>query len=245
MDHVVYLAASGAGEAMVAQAINANNLANVSTVGFRADLVTAQSAYFDSAERNSRVFAAHKGLGTDFDKGMVNSTGRDLDLAINGEGWMTVMAPNGTEALTRRGDLRVNDLGQLVNGAGMQVMGDGGPLALPEYSKVSIGTDGTISVIPLGEDPNTIAEVDRINLVNPNNTELYKDAGGLIRVRGEMPAPDAEIRVIPGALESSNVDSVGAMVHMIQLARQFESHAKIMKVAEQLDASSAELMSLS
>ena len=246
MDHVVYLAAAGAGEAMLAQAINSNNLANVSTVGFRADLVTAQSAYFDSDARNSRVFSQHKGLGTNFDKGMVTSTGRDLDLAINGDGWMTVMAPDGSEALTRRGDLRVNDLGQLVNGAGLQVMGDGGPISLPEYSKVAIGTDGTISIIPLGEDPNTMAEVDRIGLVNPDNAELYKDASGLIRVRGgELPPPDAAIRLIPGALESSNVDSVGAMVHMIELARQFESHAKIMKVAEQLDAASAELMSLS
>ena len=110
MDHVVYLAASGAGEAMLAQAINTNNLANASTVGFRADLAMAKSTYFDTAQKSSRVYAAHQGLGVDFDKGMISSTGRDLDFAINGEGWIKVMTPDGTEALSRRGDLRARVL---------------------------------------------------------------------------------------------------------------------------------------
>lgn len=246
MDHVVYIAASGAGESMLAQAVNTNNLANASTVGFRADMVRAESAYLNSEQFGSRVHAVHQGLGVDLDKGTINSTGRDLDIAINGNGWFAVQGDDGTQGLSRRGDLRVNGLGQLMDGEGTQILGNSGPISLPPYSKISIGTDGTISIVPLGESPSTLAAVDRIKLVNPDNPQLFKGPTGLILTRdGELPSVDASVRIIPGAIESSNVDSVGAMVHMIELARQFESHTKMMKVAEQLDMASADLMKMS
>lgn len=246
MDHFVYIAASGARETMLAQAANSHNLSNASTTGFRADLVAARSAYLAGAGHESRAYAGIRSQGVDFREGVITATGRDLDVAINGEGWMAVQAPDGSEALTRRGDLRIDSFGQLTNGAGQSVLGKAGPIALPPYSQLGIGTDGTISIVPLGEDPNTLVEFDRIRVVNPDPSLLTKGEDGLVRLQGEEPAvEDANIRLIPGSLESSNVNTVESMVRMIELARQFESHVKMIKTAEELDSSSAALMRIS
>ena len=232
---------------MLAQAANSNNLANASSVGFRADLMSAQSAMqtIDGTEIGSRVYAGMQSGGVDFSQGSVNTTGRDLDVAINGEGWIAVQAIDGSQGFSRRGDLRVDQFGQLVDGAGRQIIGNSGPIALPPYTSVAVGKDGTVSIVPLGEDPNTLAVVDRIKLVNPDTSQMNKGASGLIQmVTGEEVAADAKVSLIPGALESSNVDSVGSMVRMIELSRQFEQHIKILKVAEQLDQASTQLMSI-
>lgn len=245
MDHMVYIAASGAAESMLAQAVNTHNLANASTPGFRADMLRAQSAYLNNGPVDSRVHSTQQGLGVNLDKGTINATGRELDVAINGDGWMVVIGEDGVESLSRRGDLRVNGFGQITDGRGLQVLGNGGPIALRPYSSVEIGTDGTVSIVPLGEDATALAVVDRIRLVNPDDSELFKGDNGLVQMTsGVMPLADASVRVIPGALETSNVDSVGAMVHMIELARQFEMHTKMMKVAEQMDQRSSELMKI-
>ena len=246
MDHFLYIAASGARETMLAQGVNSHNLANAATPGFKADLLMAQSALVDGEGHKTRVYGIGYDMGVDLDQGTVSITGRDLDVAINGRGWMAVMAPDGTEAYTRRGDLRVDEFGQLTNGAGLQVMGNSGPVALPPFSELSIGSDGTISIVPLGEAPNTLAVVDRIKLVDPDRADLRKNTEGLILLReGAVAEPDAGVALIAGSLESSNVDSVSAMVRMIELSREFESHARMMKTAEQMDQSSAELMRIS
>tara|TARA_R110000823_G_scaffold47903_12_gene121857 strand:+ start:8359 stop:9102 length:744 start_codon:yes stop_codon:yes gene_type:complete len=247
MDHLVYVAASGAREAMLAQALNTHNLANASTAGFRGDLISATSAYVNgSAAGATRVFAGMHNTGVDFSHGTINATGRNLDVAVNGEGWIAVADAQGGEALTRRGDLRVDEFGQLINGAGRQVLGESGPIALPPYSEIMLGADGTVSIVPLGEKPDSTAVVDRIKLVNPDNAGLAKGKDGLIRMLdGEELVADAGVRLIPGSIEASNVDTVGSMVQMIELSRQFENHTRMMKVAEQLDQSSAELMKLS
>ncbi len=246
MDHLVYIAASGSSDAMLAQAVNASNLANASTTGFRADLLSASSAYMTGESMESRTYATANEMGIDFKQGTINATGRDLDIAINGDGWLTVVGADGAEALSRRGDLRVTALGQLVDGVGNQVVGNAGPIAVPPYSEIAIGNDGTISIVPLGEDPNTLAVVDRIKLANPDPNSLYKGEDGLVRMPpGEDPLPDALVTLIGGSLESSNVDTVGAMVHMIEIARQFEQHTKMISVAEQLDAATAQLMKMS
>ncbi len=245
MDHFLYIAASGARETMLAQAVNTHNLANASTTGFRADLVTAKSAYLSGEGHTSRAFAGMKGRGVDFREGMINGTGRGLDLAINGSGWMAIEAPDGSEAFSRRGDLRVNELGQLRNGAGQAVLGNAGPIAIPPYSDITIGSDGSISIVPLGEDPNTLVIVDRIKLVDPDANKLAKNDHGLVQMKdGDEALPDASISLVSGSLESSNVNPTEAMVRMIELARQFEVHVKMMKTAEQLDSSSAKLMSM-
>lgn len=246
MDSFLYIAASGARETMLAQAVNTHNLANASTTGFRADLVMAQSSYVSGDGLGSRAFSTMKSGGVDFREGVINATGRELDLAIKGPGWMAVQALDGTEAYSRRGDMRVNASGQMINGVGQPVIGNAGPIALPPFSEIAIGADGTVSIVPLGEDPNTLAVIDRIKLVNPDTSLLTKNQNGLVQMQnGESAQPDASTRLVSGALESSNVNPVEAMVKMIELARQFETQVKMMRTAEKLDSSSAELMSLS
>lgn len=246
MDRLVYVAASGAADVMQAQAFNSHNLANAATPGFRADLVSAQSALPDATRLESRAYVRSSNTGVDVDPGVVNFTGRDLDIAVNGKGWIAIQAEDGTEAYSRRGDLRVDVQGQLQDGAGRSVLGNAGPVTLPPYSEVHIGSDGTISIVPTGESGATLAVIDRIKLVNPKPDALQKDEQGLIRVKGDEPvAADAGVTLVSSALESSNVDSITAMVRMIELSRQFEHHTKMMKVAEQLDGASTKLMSMS
>lgn len=245
MDDFLYVATSGAREAMLAQAVNSNNLANISTTGFRANLVMAESAYLSGAGQPSRVFGAIQDEAVDLTEGVINTTGRELDVAIKGRGLMAVMGANGSEGYTRRGDLRVNDLGQLINGAGQQMMGDSGPIAVPPFSDIAIGVDGTVSIVALGEAPNALTAIDRIKLVNPANADLVKGEDGLLHMRsGDQAEADAIVGLISGSLESSNVNSVSAMVRMIELARQYEQYVKMMGTAEQMDRSSTELMSL-
>ncbi|WP_461519683.1 flagellar basal body rod protein FlgF [Porticoccus sp.] len=246
MDQLIYIAAAGARETMMAQAVNSHNLANASTPGFRADLVAAQSAYLSGSGVSSRAYANYQGLGVDGREGVISTTGRDLDVAINGEGWIAVQTQDGSEALSRRGDLHIDSYGQLSNGAGQSILGQSGPIALPPYADLAIGADGTISIVPLGEDPNSLVEVDRIKLVNPDAAQLVKGRDGLVRAPdGEPTIADAGISLISGSLESSNVNAVESMVRMIELARQFETHVKMIRTAEQLDTSSAELMRMS
>lgn len=245
MDHFVYIAAAGAKESMLAQAANAHNLANASTTGFKADLIEAQTVYLRGAGTESRAYNVIEDTGVDFEPGVIEQTGRDLDLAINGDGWFAVQSANGNggESLTRRGDFRVDELGQIVNGAGEALMGNDGPIALPPFSSLSIGSDGTVSIVPLGELPNAVAVLDRVKMVNPSQDALSKSEYGLLQTASGLSSPaDANVRLITGALESSNVNPVSAMVRMIELSRQFEHFVKLMKVAEDVDTSSATLM---
>ncbi|MFK8043737.1 flagellar basal body rod protein FlgF [Congregibacter brevis] len=245
MDHFVYIAAAGAKETMLAQAANAHNLANASTTGFKADLIEAQTVYLRGEGMETRAYNVIEDTGVDFEQGVLEQTGRDLDLAINGDGWFAVQsqATNGGEGLTRRGDFRIDELGQMVNGAGEALMGNDGPIALPPFSSLSIGSDGTISIIPLGELPNAVAVLDRIKMVKPSAENVSKGENGLLQTASGLPAPaDADVRLVSGALESSNVNPVSAMVRMIELSRQFEHFVKLMKVAEDVDTSSATLM---
>ncbi|EED30863.1 flagellar basal-body rod protein FlgF [gamma proteobacterium NOR5-3] len=247
MDHFVYIAAAGAKESMLAQAANAHNLANASTTGFKADLVEAETVYLRGAGTETRAYNVIRDTGVDFDEGVLNQTGRDLDLAINGQGWFAVQSldGNGGEGVTRRGDFRIDELGQLVNGAGEALLGNDGPIALPPFSSLSIGSDGTVSIVPLGELPNAQAVLDRIKLVNPPTENLTKGEYGLLTTNGGLPMEaDGNVKMVSGALESSNVNPVTAMVRMIELSRQFEHYVKLMKVAEDVDTSSASLMRL-
>jgi flagellar basal-body rod protein FlgF len=246
MDHLVYIAASGARETLLAQAANSHNLANASTTGFRGGLVSAESAYLEGEGEDSRIYATARMLGIDFKPGSIETTGRALDVAVNGDGWMAIMAADGTEAYSRRGDLRVSEFGQLLDGAGRAILGESGPIALPPFADMEIGADGTISIVPIGEAPATLAVVDRIKLVNPEQQQLLRNEQGLVQLpEGEVAFADTSVSLISGALESSNVNTVEAMVTMIELSRQFETHVKMMRTAEQLDQASAELMKLS
>lgn len=243
MDRMLYLAMTGAKHSLQAQQHNNHNLANLNTPGFRADLDAMLSAPVNGPGHPSRVYAQETGIGSDFSQGPMMSTGRDLDVAINGEGWIAVQAPDGSEAYSRRGDLRINASGLLENGAGQLVLGNAGPIAIPPAQKLEIGVDGTISVIPLGQSANTLAVVDRIRLVKPDNAQLVKGEDGLFRQKNGAPAePDAAVQLTSGTLEGSNVNSVDALVKMIDQARSYETYVKLIASAKQNDETSSRLL---
>ncbi len=220
---------------MQAQAINAHNLANAGTEGFKAEI-----AYYSAQAGSSDISSS-----PDLSPGIVRTTGRDLDVSINGEGWIAVMAEDGTEAYSRRGDLQVDAFGQLTNGVGQPIMGNNGPIALPPFGSLEIGSDGTISILPLGQTPNTLAVVDRIKLVTLENNEVQRGVDGLIRLPdGFAVDADASVSVLSGMLEGSNVNIVGEMVKMIDLARRFESEIKLMQSAKENSAALAKIMSM-
>lgn len=246
MDRFLYVAMSGAKQTLLAQGANSHNLANLHTTGFRADLTQFRSMPVFGQGFPTRVYAMAERPGVDYAPGPIESTGRELDIAIHGEGWIAVQAPDGREAYTRAGDLRVGSYGLLETGAGHPVLGNAGPIAIPPAEKIEVGKDGSISVQPLGLGANNLAQVDRIKLVRPASEMLNKGADGLFRLRdGTSAAPDAAVSLVPEALEGSNVNAVEAMVNMITLARQFEMQVKMMQVAEETDRSAVQIVQLS
>jgi len=246
MDKYLYLAMDGAAQAMLAQQNNANNLANISTVGFKATLDHFESNPVLGPGFLDRVYVSDEDSGVNFNPGAINNTGRDLDLAIDGDGWFTVQADDGSTAYSRRGDFRIDPTGLLLNGANQIVLGDGGPITIPQFESLVIGRDGTISIRATGQSANALVGVDRIRLVNPPRDQIYRGVDGLFRVKDGVEAPaDASISVTSGALEGSNVNAVDAMVRMIDYARYYEAQVKLMKLASENDAASASLMRMS
>jgi flagellar basal-body rod protein FlgF len=245
MDRMLYLAMVGAKQIEQAQSANAHNLANVNTTGFRADLAAFQALPVHGPGYPSRVYTQAADTGVDFSPGSVTATGRELDVAVGDNGWIAVGAPDGTEAYTRRGDLRIGANGLLETGAGHAVFGNAGPIAIPPAEKIEIGADGTISIRPVGQAASTLAVVDRIRLVQPSPQDLVKGDDGLMRLKdGATAVADARVRLVSGALESSNVNSVDALVTMITLARQYEMQIKLMREAADNESASAQTMRL-
>lgn len=243
MDRFLYISMSGAKETLRAQTVNNHNLANASTTGFRADLSAFQSRAVAGAGYASRAYATNATVGWDSTQGALMSTGRDLDVGINGPGWMAVQGADGREAYTRAGDLRVDPSGLLMNGAGQTVMGEGGPISVPPNTSLLIAADGTISIVPVGQGPETTSQVGRIKLVNPAAESMARGDDGLFRtIDGTDAAPDANVRVTSGVLESSNVNVADAMVNMIELSRHFDLQVKAMRTAEENAATAAQLL---
>jgi flagellar basal-body rod protein FlgF len=245
MDRMLYVAMTGARETMRAQTANNHNLANASTTGFRADLQAFQSRRVVGDGFESRVYATAATTGFDATLGSLMSTGRDLDVAVQGDGYLAVQGLDGREAYTRAGDLRIDTAGQLRTGTGLAVLGDGGPISVPPHASLVIGADGTVSIVPLGQGPETRAEVGRIKLVNPASQDLEKGADGLLRMKnGSDAPPDATAGLASGVLESSNVNVAEAMVNMIELSRRFDMQVRAMRSAEDNGAASARLLSM-
>lgn len=246
MDKMIYVAMTGAKQTEYAQAINSNNLANVSTTGFRANLHAFSSIPVVGPGVDSRVNAVVDSYGTDFAQGAIENTGRSLDIAVQGDGFIAVQSATGEEAYTRAGDLRVGSGGLLENGSGHLVMGEGGPVAIPPNGSLLIGSDGTISVQPIGQGPETLAVVDRIKLVRPEISQLEKRGDGLLYPRDDVPAvADGSVRVQSGALEKSNVNIAQTLVNMIELARQYEMQVNVIKSSEENADAAAQLMRMS
>ena len=243
MDRFLYISMSGAKETLRAQTVNNHNLANASTTGFRADLSAFQTRAVAGSGYASRAYATNSTTGFDESQGALVQTGRDLDVGVHGQGWIAVQGPDGREAYTRMGDLRVDASGQLMNGAGLQVLGDGGPIGVPPNASVMVGADGTVSIVPLGQGAETTALVGRIKLVNPAADSLVRGDDGLFRMKdGSDAPPDANVQLASGVLESSNVNVADAMVNMIELSRHFDLQVKAMRTAEDNAAASAQLL---
>jgi flagellar basal-body rod protein FlgF len=241
---MLYIAMSGAKQNMQALSVTANNLANAKTTGFKADLANARSMQAFGEGLPSRVFSMTERAGQNFDSGALLTTGRDLDIAIQGQGWLTVQTEDGNEAYTRNGQLKLSDNGALETSRGDLVIGVNGPIFLPlPVSNIDISADGTIMVQPEGAPSSEQEEVGRIKLVNPDNRFLEKGSDGLFRRKdGNNEPADVTTRVSSGSLESSNVNPIGEMTDMIALQRQFEMQLKMMKTAEEVDASAASLL---
>jgi len=236
---------SGAKQTLVAQTANSNNLANAQTTGFKSDFEQFRSMPVFGPGYPTRVYAMAERPGSDMAMGPLQTTGNDLDVAVKGDGWLAVETNDGNEAYSRSGDLRITPAGRLENGAGLAVMGNSGPIVLPPADKIDIGNDGTISIIPIGGKPTDVAVIDRIKMVKPELTNLEKLNDGLMHTKdGSVLEASAEVGLVQGALEGSNVNAVSALVEMIELARNFELQTKVMKNADDNSGVSAKLMQM-
>ena len=243
MDKLLYVAMSGAKETLASQAANNDNLANANTTGFKASLAAFQTRSVNGAGYPSRAYATAATVGWNHTDGEQQTTGNSLDVAVQGPGFFAVQDAAGAEAYTRGGDLHVDPSGQLLTSGGRPVIADNGPLSLPPASSVSIAADGTVSVVPLGQPPNSVAAVGRIKLVNPPVDTLQRGADGLYRTTdGSTPEADASVQLASGVLEASNVNITGCLVNMIELARRFDVQIKALHTAEEDGQASAKLL---
>ncbi len=247
MDRSLYISMSGAKQNMLAQQSNANNLANADTTGFKRDFAAARSMPVFGDHHPSRAYAMAERPGTDFSSGPMKETGRDLDVAVRGEGWIAVEPEPGDEAYTRAGDLQIDVNGILRTGDGLPVLGNGGPVAIPPADKVHIGADGTISVVPAGGPADQLVDVDRIKLVNPPRDEIEKSEDGLVRRKPEFAldgpeVADGNIRVETGFLEGSNVNAIESLIQNLELARQYEMQVKAMQTADENSQAMARML---
>jgi len=241
MDRMIYLSMSGAKATMQRQETLANNLANVSTIGFRAELAAFRAVPVEGSGASTRVYALESTPGYDATPGQVAATGRKLDIAMKGGAWLAVQALDGTEAYTRFGSLDLDAEGNLVTTSRLTVLGDGGPIQVPRDETASIAPDGTVSSSDAKGRSSTIG---RLKLVTPEGP-LTRGVDGLFRAAdGDLPA-DTSAQLQDGALEGSNVSAVETMVAMIAAARQFEAQMKMLSTAEGNEKAAAQLLSVS
>lgn len=233
MDRLIYTAMTGAKHVFMQQAGTANNLANASTIGFKAQEHRFRAVPVLGEGMPTRAFVVDASVSDVMDEGPLMFTGRNLDVAVNGKGWLAVQLPDGSEAYTRAGSLDVDVSGLLQTKGGYPVLGGGGLINIPPDNTIEISPDGTISVVPTTGTPNNANAIGRIKLVNPPEADLVRGADGLFRLRDGTPAPvDEAVKLTAGTLEGSNVNVTDAMVNLISLSRQFEMQMKMMQTAD-------------
>jgi flagellar basal-body rod protein FlgF len=244
MDRLIYIAGSGAKQVLERQATTSNNLANATTTGFRAQIDTFKAVPVVGEGLPTRAFVVTETSGADFSSGPVVQTGRDLDVAVQGSGWLAVQAPDGSEAYTRHGSLKISENGVLQTQSGANIVGDGGPISIPPDTKIAIAKDGTVSAIS-SSGKSTVSVVGRIKLVNPAESTMVRREDGLFKVKdGSAADADPAVSLIDGSLEGSNVNIVETMVQMISLGRQFEMQMKMIQTAESDAAKASQLLAL-
>lgn len=246
MDRLIYTAMTGAKHILEQQATTSHNLANATTTGFRAQLDSFRAVPVIGEGMPTRAFVVDATVGTDFSPGSMQSTGRELDVAIQGKGWLVVQKDDGSEAFTRHGSLKVSENGVLQTQGGLNLQGDGGPITIPPDVSIAIGNDGTVSSIPSGSKPNAVQILGRLKLVNPPEENLVRGDDGLFKTKdGATVDADALVSVAGGMLEGSNVNLVESMVSMINLARQFEMQMKLLTNAESNANKASQILTLS
>ena len=240
MDRLIYLSMSGAKATLQRQDVLSHNLANASTNGFRAEMAAFRAVPIRGDGASTRAFALETTIGHDERGGPIQTTGRDLDVAMQGKAWLAVQANDGTEGYTRAGALEVNAEGQLVTATGRTVVGTDGPIQLPAGARVEVAADGTLSATVGNGRPQAVG---KLKLVTPE-APLKRGEDGLFRAgNGSDLDVDPNARVLGGALEGSNVNPVESMVAMITAARQFEQQMKSLQGAEQREQAAARLLS--
>lgn len=245
MDKLIYTAGSGARHILEKQATASNNLANVTTTGFRAQIDSFRAVPVVGEGLPTRAFVVNATVGSDFSSGPLQLTGRDLDVAVKGKGWIALQMADGSEAYTRAGALQMNENGLLQSAQGHTVAGDGGPISVPPEVSVSIGGDGTISTIATTTKPGAPTVLGRLKLVNPPEADLVRGEDGLFRLKdGSAAQADPNVVVAGGALEGSNVSPIDSMVTMIALARSFDLQMSLMKNAENNAAKATQILAL-
>ncbi len=246
MDKLIYTAMTGAKHILEQQATTAHNLANATSTGFKAQVDAFRAVPILGDGLPTRAFVVDSTTGTDFQPGAIQQTNRDLDVALEGKGWIAVQRADGSEGYTRNGSLKINENGVLQTANGMNVLGEGGPISIPPDVSVTIAKDGTISSVNNTTLPGPSNILGRIKLTNPNETSLVRKEDGLFATTDGNPAPaDADVKLVGGALESSNVNVVDAMVNMISLARGFDTQMKLLQSAENNASKASQLFSLS
>jgi flagellar basal-body rod protein FlgF len=246
MDRMIYTAMTGAKHILEQQATTTHNLANVTSTGFKAQVDAFRAVPIIGQGLATRAFVVDSTTGADFSEGAIQHTGRDLDVAVQGKGWLAVQRPDGSEGYTRNGSLKLSENGVLQTASGLTVMGDGGPISIPPDVGITIGKDGTISSVTNNTAPGPSNILGRLKLVNPPESTLVRSEEGLFVTNNGNPAPaDAEVSVVGGALESSNVNVVDAMVNMISLSRQFEMQMKLLSSAENNADKASQLFNMS
>ena len=244
MDNLLYIAMSGAKENMNALAVRSNNLANASTIGFKADFENARAMQAYGEGLPTRVFSMAEEPGQNMSSGAIETTGRELDVAVKGDGWIAVEDSDGNEAYTRMGSLVLDQDGTLRTSDGRAVLDDSGEhIELPALSKIEINQDGTVGGRPDGEGSEVFEEYQRIKLVNPEKTAMYRGTDGLFRLKSGATAGESDsVRLINGALESSNVNVVDERTSLIRIQRQYDMQVKMMSTAKEMDESQNQLL---
>jgi len=252
MDRLIYIAGGGAARTLEHQAVLSNNMANVSTPGFRAQLAAFRAVPImhqgQDPITSTRVASVAATANGKFDHGPMQVTGRDLDIAIQGEGWIAIQTPEG-EAYTRAGNLQRNAEGMLTTVSGRLVLSaEGQPINLANNEGISFDRNGGINAIPDGGRPQDIQRVAQIKLVNPDAGTLVRGDDGLFRVldgagAGQALPADPAVQIMGGALEGSNVSAAETLVGLIQNARRFEMQMKMIADANQNEQKANSILS--
>lgn len=246
MDRLIYTAMTGASSTMGQEAAVAHNMANATSTGFKAELHRLRAVPVQNALLPTRAFVVDASVSDDLSAGTLQSTGRGLDMAVQGKGWFAVQLPDGTEAYTRNGSFELSPNGILQTRSGLPVLGNGGPITIPPDVEVQLGADGTLSTVQRSGSRNNTSAVDQLKLVNPPEQDLQRGADGLFRLANGAPAPaDPAVKVASGYLEGSNVNVVEQMVSMISLSRQYEMQTKLLSTAQEMDRSATQLVAKS